>query len=200
MNFPEHPIDTPRLDVIRKFLRSNTGLNLGCGRTRFPFKINVDVKTEHSNTDIIADARDLSMFKDGSMDEVVFADVIEHILEKDVGVALKEIRRVLKKGGRLFLSTPNDTWLCKILDPVWWMSGHRHYCNQEINRLLLSAGFKEVVAFTCGKIPFGVVTLAYAVNWAFRRKTAYLFGDVVRKAYNGAIGNKGGTLYAIATK
>jgi ubiquinone/menaquinone biosynthesis C-methylase UbiE len=43
-------------------------------------------------------------FKDGSFDGVLIADVIEHILDEDA--ALREIRRVLKKGGIFIASTP----------------------------------------------------------------------------------------------
>ncbi|QLH21548.1 bifunctional 2-polyprenyl-6-hydroxyphenol methylase/3-demethylubiquinol 3-O-methyltransferase UbiG [Streptomyces sp. Rer75] len=44
-------------------------------------------------------------FADGSADACVFSEVVEHLVDPDA--ALDEIRRVLRPGGHLLLSTPN---------------------------------------------------------------------------------------------
>ncbi|MFE0251189.1 class I SAM-dependent methyltransferase [Streptomyces sp. NPDC059010] len=44
-------------------------------------------------------------FRSGSADAVLFSEVIEHLVDPDA--ALDEIRRVLRPGGHLMLSTPN---------------------------------------------------------------------------------------------
>ncbi|MGW0334763.1 methyltransferase domain-containing protein [Streptomyces sp. NPDC003011] len=44
-------------------------------------------------------------FADGTADAVLFSEVIEHLVDPDA--ALDEIRRVLRPGGHLMLSTPN---------------------------------------------------------------------------------------------
>lgn len=44
-------------------------------------------------------------FADGSADAVLFSEVIEHLVDPDS--ALDELRRVLRPGGHLMLSTPN---------------------------------------------------------------------------------------------
>ncbi|MGW7521461.1 class I SAM-dependent methyltransferase [Streptomyces sp. NPDC054796] len=44
-------------------------------------------------------------FASGSADAVVFSEVIEHLVDPDA--ALDELRRVLRPGGHLLLSTPN---------------------------------------------------------------------------------------------
>lgn len=44
-------------------------------------------------------------FADGSADACVFGEVVEHLVDPDA--ALDEIRRVLRPGGHLLLSTPN---------------------------------------------------------------------------------------------
>ncbi|MFI0819731.1 class I SAM-dependent methyltransferase [Streptomyces sp. NPDC021098] len=44
-------------------------------------------------------------FADGSADACVFSEVVEHLVDPDT--ALDELRRVLRPGGHLLLSTPN---------------------------------------------------------------------------------------------
>jgi len=44
-------------------------------------------------------------FADGSADACVFSEVVEHLVDPDA--ALDELRRVLRPGGHLLLSTPN---------------------------------------------------------------------------------------------
>lgn len=44
-------------------------------------------------------------FKDNSFDSVIAGEIMEHILDTDYFLA--EIKRVLKKDGRLYISTPN---------------------------------------------------------------------------------------------
>lgn len=45
-------------------------------------------------------------FKDNTFDDVLFTDVIEHLMD-DPKVTLSEIRRVLKTNGSLIITTPN---------------------------------------------------------------------------------------------
>ncbi|MBO4260544.1 class I SAM-dependent methyltransferase [Streptomyces griseorubiginosus] len=61
-------------------------------------------------------------FRTGSADAVLFSEVIEHLVDPDA--ALDEIRRVLRPGGHLMLSTPNLA--------AWY------------NRALLAAGVQPV--------------------------------------------------------
>jgi 2-polyprenyl-3-methyl-5-hydroxy-6-metoxy-1,4-benzoquinol methylase len=55
---------------------------------------------------------------DGSFDLVVMVEVIEHVLPKET--LLREIHRVLKPGGRLFLTTPNpECWTLRFESAIW---------------------------------------------------------------------------------
>ena len=94
---------------------------------------------------------------DGSFDACVCLDVIEHIF--DPLTALKEIRRVLKPGGQLVLSTPNIRCFRHIARLVFsgefprttedvfvWGGGHLHYfTRKDILGLLEAAGFTGAV-------------------------------------------------------
>jgi SAM-dependent methyltransferase len=54
--------------------------------------------------DVVADVCDMHMFADQSVDVIFMVEVLEHV--KTPQLALDEMHRVLKPGGRLFLSTP----------------------------------------------------------------------------------------------
>ena len=71
-------------------------------------------------------------FADGSFDVLTGVDILEHI-DDDVG-AVREWRRVLKPGGRLFLFVPAHRWLWSLQDEI---SGHR--------RRYTASGLKRVV-------------------------------------------------------
>ncbi|WP_016731738.1 class I SAM-dependent methyltransferase [Saccharolobus islandicus] len=51
---------------------------------------------------------------DSSIDVVIFEEVIEHLYNSDL--VISEIKRVLKKGGILILSTPNlSSWINRLV-------------------------------------------------------------------------------------
>jgi len=64
-------------------------------------------------------------FNDACVDWVVFSEVIEHLLYSPLPV-LREFRRVLRPGGRLLITTPNELYLKSrlrtILRAALWMS------------------------------------------------------------------------------
>jgi len=67
--------------------------------------------------DHIGDARDLSRFMDNTFDRVYASHVLEHFDYKDGAIinVLKEWHRVLKTGGKLYISVPNLDNLATIL-------------------------------------------------------------------------------------
>lgn len=81
-------------------------------------------------------------FKNGAFDIVLFFMVLEHIPEGTELATLKNINHVLKKGGSLFLTTMNSNLLANLLDPAYFLVGHRHYSKDQLERLLKKAGFK----------------------------------------------------------
>lgn len=104
--------------------------------------------------------QDTFPFPENSFDAVIFAEIIEHLL-MDPCKVLREIKRVLKPGGDLILTTPNVARLenagrllagVNIYDPY---SGYgpygrhnREYTTHELTRLLEYEGFSVSTCFT----------------------------------------------------
>jgi 2-polyprenyl-3-methyl-5-hydroxy-6-metoxy-1,4-benzoquinol methylase len=94
-------------------------------------------------------------FPSASFDLVIFTEVLEHIAITDPGVVLGEIRRVLRPGGRMVLSTPNVTNLSNVValiqgENVFWppeifygsVDRHnREYTPGELMQLVQRTGF-----------------------------------------------------------
>jgi len=80
-------------------------------------------------------------FKPGSFDTVSMFDVLEHSpLRSEFGV-LSEANKVLNTGGLLLVSVPNNHFIIKLLDPAYFLMGHRHYALEEISGLTKKTGF-----------------------------------------------------------
>jgi methionine biosynthesis protein MetW len=95
-------------------------------------------------------------FEEGYFDAVVSLDVIEHVL--DPGTFVRELARVLRPGGKVYLATPNVRFLGYLRtlllqgrfpltssDPQGWQGGHIHFfTNGDLEALLQESGFQEV--------------------------------------------------------
>jgi len=91
------------LAELRK--HANKGLHLGSGSTKLEGLINCDLFNPEA--DLKADAKDLSMFDDGSIDYIESHHMIEHLSFADTESALTEWHRVLRTGGLLVISCPD---------------------------------------------------------------------------------------------
>jgi|TARA_B100000959_G_scaffold233487_1_gene250948 predicted SAM-dependent methyltransferase len=67
---------------------------------------------EGPNIDFVGDLRDLSQFKDESIEEIYASHVVEHIGIKKALNSFKEVNRVLKKNGKFYISVPDMDVLC----------------------------------------------------------------------------------------
>jgi SAM-dependent methyltransferase len=99
-------------------------------------------------------------YPDGHFDVVLFCEVLEH-LTNDPLPALIEIRRVLKPGGRLVLTTPNAACANNVLKVVQGKNvndrysaygpygrHNREYTADEVAALLRMTGFSVTTLFT----------------------------------------------------
>ncbi len=122
-------------------------LDVGCGPMRYRTFCG---SSEYVGIDVLGrpDVRGSAFslpFRDGAFDAVIAMDVLEHVDEIDS--AASEFFRVLKRGGRLLLVTPNALGLGiydSLADP-----SHRHRLNwKKAAELLRRTGFGKVHSVT----------------------------------------------------
>ena len=110
-------------------------------------------------------------FADESFDAVVMWEVLEHLPSGTEPDCFREIARVLKPGGSLYLSTPHATRVTLATDPARWLIGHRHYTRAAVaayadtarlgvRRLELRGGVWEIIH----------LNVLYVSKWIFRRQ------------------------------
>lgn len=100
------------IDKFLADLRKNIGkgLHLGAGASKLAGLINCDLYNPEA--DLKADAANLDMFTDNSIDLIESHHMIEHLSFADAEKALKEWRRVLRPGGLLIITFPDITRIC----------------------------------------------------------------------------------------
>ncbi|MEM3126899.1 MAG: class I SAM-dependent methyltransferase [Candidatus Woesearchaeota archaeon] len=89
-------------------------------------------------------------FKEESFNYVIMLELIEHLPKNDL--IFREVKKVLKKGGKLIVSTPNYMSLWPIIEKIWDIFSPIKYSKQHINfytqkRLALElskAGYKSI--------------------------------------------------------
>jgi SAM-dependent methyltransferase len=152
---PEQPGPPP--EPVLRFVHSlghvERALDLGCGDGRLTSELDA---TELTAADVSAvalaraarrlpDARIVELepdavlpFGDGSFDLVLCTETIEHV--RDVQLLLSEVRRVLRPGGTLALTTPANFPIGRLPDPF---SPHlRFLSRRSLRRLLEEMGFE----------------------------------------------------------
>jgi SAM-dependent methyltransferase len=157
-------------DVVRHFEPDARLLDVGCGGAwlgdHFESYTGVDVSAEAVEG---ARARGLEAiqiepdgrlpFDDGSFDGVVMKDVLEHV--GDAAAVVREVRRVLSAGGRVFASSPDaQRW-------VWDDYTHRRPFTRKSYRLLFEdQGFNvERVGYESVMPGTGIVS-----GWTSRKR------------------------------
>jgi SAM-dependent methyltransferase len=70
---------------------------------------------------------------------VLFLETLEHLPARTEAGAMSALAQALRPGGTLVLSTP-AAGMPTLLDPAWYLTGHRHYSLQRLGRLASGAG------------------------------------------------------------
>ncbi len=165
--------------------------------------VNCDLDS-NSRPDVVATAFHLP-FRNECFDAALFTDVIEHLPRRTEFAALAEIRRCLGDKGVLLLTTPNNILLFKIMDPAWWIFGHRHYHVRPLAAELTRAGFEIIDQFSSGGIYQALELLLYYFKRPFYLATGQKppastsLGPKVNQEYRLAA-SKGYTIYIRAQK
>jgi predicted SAM-dependent methyltransferase len=87
-------------------------LEIGSGTKPMPGYLHFDIRDD-VEADVVGDARALP-FEEGQFEEVFTRFFLEHVLRKDARVALSEMFRVLKKGGKLEIIVPNIAYFFRL--------------------------------------------------------------------------------------
>ncbi|HUS51813.1 MAG TPA: methyltransferase domain-containing protein [Candidatus Paceibacterota bacterium] len=129
-------------------------------------------------------------FENKSFDTVVAWEVIEHIPKNTETSMFKEVYRVLKPGGCFYLSTPHKSLLTNILDPAWWLIGHRHYSLKNLSKFAQNNNFEIMESKVVGSwwTLFSIIDL-YISKWILRRNK--LFNDFLDKKEDKEFFSKG---------
>lgn len=69
---------------------------------------------KNDGVDFVGSISDLSQFEDESIEAIYASHVVEHIDQKNIKQTLKGINRVLKNGGKFYVSVPDLDILCRI--------------------------------------------------------------------------------------
>ena len=110
-------------------------------------------------------------FNDNRFDSISLVELVEHLPEGRIQHLLREVRRVLKPGGKVVLTTPNYSslwplleWLLNRLGPVSYEHQHiTRFNRRRLRDTLEQAGFQdiEVVGFQL------LAPFAAAIGWRF---------------------------------
>jgi len=137
------------LDFISREMKRGDTLDIGCGPRGMGTAANIDLARPPIIPDNfqIMDAHDLH-FLNNSFEAVSIIEVIEHV--ENPSQVLREIYRVLRKDGKLFLTTPNPAHISVFIKylrnkRVRIHCDHLHTWNWEMLAWLIhNSGFKDI--------------------------------------------------------
>lgn len=178
--------------IDKENLKNKQILNIGCGFGWFEHHM-LDKEIEHiwgidlTEEDIktakegvtdkrvtfqIGDTLNIP-FENEFFDFVVAWDVIEHIPKGKEARMIGEISRVLKKEGKVYITTPYASFLGTMLDPAWWLIGHRHYSCKKIRDVLQQKFHVETIDVKGGIWDIISLLNMYISKWILRRRPLF---------------------------
>ena len=186
-----------RIDAfLQKHATSERTLDVGGGsgpyKKYFPNRVCIDAEAG-DGVDFVGDAHDLSHFRDGEFGCVLCTEVLEHLHTPQM--AINEMRRVLRPGGKLILTTRFIFPLHNIPGDYFRFTryGLAHLLRDWKSVEIAEEGTTiEALAVLCERIGFQTETLwtkLLSVDWLILSKIirplSFLitkeYGDVTRK-------------------
>jgi len=104
-------------------------------------------------------------------DFILLSEVFEHIPLTDVSSFLNDLNGLVKKGGVVFLTTPNVVVYGPAEKSQMWhekqeFGHHKHYSSDELKKLLEQRGFEVLWhCFECHQIKYFYNKCLYPVSW-----------------------------------
>ena len=134
-------------------------LNLGCNHRIMKGYVNVDMD-DYEGVDLVADVSDLSALQDNSCSEIIASHIFEHFGHRRTASVLKEWNRVLRPGGKIYISVPDldraldayrvsglGDWIVNFLYGDQGYEGAFHYTvfnAQRLSNFLEATGFDNI--------------------------------------------------------
>ncbi len=107
---------TAKLPRIKERALSTKSLHICCGKDKYAGAIGID-KSPRSSADVRHDLDQFPYpFAENEFETIICINAIEHL--KDVVGTMKELYRISKPGGRIFISTPHFSDAGAYIDPT----------------------------------------------------------------------------------
>lgn len=139
-------------------------------------------------------------FRECYFDTVSLFEVLEHVPYGSEFIVLSQAREVLVPNGELLLSTPMANLVAIILDPGFFLVGHRHYSPRMIQTLLAEVRFLTRIIFCTGGLVELISTIAlYFFKYLLNREIP--FKETIERLKSIEYNKKGFvTIFVKATK
>ncbi len=195
-----------RIDEFLKMHATNVQtLDVGGGsgpyKKYFPNRVCIDSEAGEG-VDFVGDAHDLSHFKDGEFEAVLCTEVLEHLHTPQK--AIDEMRRVLRPGGTLILTT-------RFIFPLHNIPGdYFRFTRYGLSHLLRDWKSAEITeegttmeafAVLCERMGFQTETLGtklLSALWLIEAKIVRLFSFLLTREY-GEVGRKNETKHILTS-
>jgi len=159
--------------LSKSYVRGRSVLNIGCWVGNYESflgysdAVGIDIeeralkvaKNYFPNVSFVLASALFLPFREGVFDVVTMWAVLEHIPVGTELLALPEVERVLTAEGYFFLSTANKHLVSDLMDPAFFLVGHRHYRLLELRDLCEKSNFDVLTVEVKG----GIILLLHTI-------------------------------------
>lgn len=140
-----------RYDIVKRNLKGRL-LDIGCGnnelvKTYGNNSVGIDVFDFGGDALIVQDTSDLP-FEDQSFDSVSFVASLNHVIKREK--VLLEVRRILKDGGRVYMTMLSPFWGVLRHKLAWWDPDQHDRGMKEGEEMGLSTKYLKQLFEKCG--------------------------------------------------